>query len=246
VGAHWPNIRRYLSQRHFSRWKIVLLALVVLGVCHPVILRLLTWPLVADDAAAECDCYCIHGAELGAEGFEPFDNAAQWYREQPGRKILVLLPHETRIVEIGAVPSFEETCRKELGKRGIASAAIQPVPADALDVWDEARGISIWMKAHPESTLRIACGPFGGTRLRYVLGRVLAPAEASRVHVASLADPSYSAQNWWRSRWGVKEFMYAWLELGYAWTSSGNPQPRPAGARAFQEEIRARIGEAPP
>jgi len=64
--------------------------------------------------------------------------------------------------------------------------------------------------------------------------------------LAMLPDPECRVGSWWRSREGVKDFMYAWLDLFYAWAEGENAGPLPAGAAAFQEEIRAKIGEAPP
>jgi hypothetical protein len=81
--------------------------------------------------------------------------------------------------------------------------------------------------------------------LRYVLHKVLAPADARRVHLAILADPGFSLGSWWRSRPGVKAFMYAWLELAYAWAVPGNSRRHPASAQDFQDQVTARIGEAP-
>ncbi len=40
--------------------------------------------------------------------------------------------------------------------------------------------------------------------------------------------------------------MYGWLGLIYAWAEGDEARPASAGAAAFREEIRARIGEAPP
>jgi hypothetical protein len=246
LGTLWPNIRRCFSQCLASRRRVILLAIILfLGLGYSAILRLLTWPLVADDSSAECECFCFHGDELGVDGFEPFTTAAQWYHEQGGRKILLLLPYKSRIVEIGAVPSFEETCRRELANLGVPKADIESIPADALNVWDEARSLSDWMQAHPTSSVRLACSCTGGGRLRYVLHKVLAPADARRVHLAILADPGFSLGSWWRSRPGVKAFMYAWLELAYAWAVPGNSRRHPASAQDFQDQVTARIGEAP-
>jgi hypothetical protein len=245
--ANWSNIRRCLLPRCACRRWMVLLALVILlGLGHPLILRILTWPLTEDDSSTDCDYYCVRGGELGADGFEPFDSAARWYHEQGGRKILLLLPHQSRIVEIGAVPSFEQSCRSELGKRGVPPADLVPILADALNVWDEAHALSAWLKEHPAANVRFACNSLGGGRLRYVFNKVLDPADAHRVHMATLEDPSLYTRSWWRTRTGVKDFMYAWLELAYAWVYPDNSRPRPARAGRFQEEVRASIGEAPP
>jgi hypothetical protein len=236
------TVSRFLGRRTV----ILLVVLVLLGLGHALILRLLARPLAAADSSAACNYFCIHGGELGAEGFEPFAAAAAWHGNPPGRKILLLLPHASRIVEIGAVRSFEETCRSELDKVGVPDEDIWPIRADARNVWDEAHALSDWLKERPDATVRLACSSFSGGRLRFVFNRVLGPADAQRVQLATLPDPKRPADAWWRSRAGVKDFMYAWLELAYAWTYRGYPRVQPPDAATFQHDIRARIGEAPP
>jgi hypothetical protein len=249
-------VKLVFSWRPSRRTVILLAVLILLGLGHAFILRLLARPLVADDSSAGRapsagrlaggDYFCLHGSELGTDGYEAFAAAAAWHGESAGRKILLLLPHPSRVVEIGAVRSFEEACRSELGKCGIPAADIRPLPADALDVWGEARALSEWLKERPDATVRLACSSLGSGRLRFVLNKVLDPADARRVHLATLPDPRYSAERWWRSRTGVKDFMYAWLDLAYTWTDRGSPRPCPPNAARFQEEVRAKIGEAPP
>jgi hypothetical protein len=225
---------------------IVLVVLVLLGLGHAPILRLLAWPLTAGGSSAECDYFCIRGNELGTDGLEPYDAAAAWRGKSAGRRILLLLPRTTRIVEIGAVRSFEQTCLSELSKRGVPPADVWSIRADARDIWDETHAMDGWLKAHPDSKVGMACSPFNSGRLRYVLDRVFGPADAARVRLIWLPDPGSDVDAWWRSRRGVKDFMYAWLELIYAWTEGEHARPLPVGAAVFQQEVRAQIGVAPP
>ena len=101
---------------------------------------------------------------MGTDGFEPFDHAAAWHAEAPGRKILLLLPPDSRIVEIGAVRSFERMCRSELDKRGMPPADVLTIRAAARDVWGEAHAMADWLPAHPGATVVLACGPLGSGR----------------------------------------------------------------------------------
>ena len=185
----------------------------------------------------------------------PLDRAAQWQKagQQQGRAggaILIILPRTSRIVEIGAVPSFEAICRSELGKRGIAADDVESVPAGAHNPWEEARALGDWLKRHDskdsaQATVSLACSPFATGRLRYIFNNVLGPGDAERVRLVSLPDPACPLESWWRTRRGVKEFMYAWLELLYTW-GRGEQVPVPQSTAAiFQSEVRAAIGEAP-
>ncbi len=195
------------------RTVIVLAVLVVLGLAHAPILRLLAWPLMARESSLQADFYCLHGAEFSAEGFQPFDHAAAWHAEAPGRKILLLLPPDTRVVEIDAVRSFEAMCRSELDKQRIPPSDVLSIRAASRDAWGEARAMAEWLGEHPGATVVLACNPLKSGRLRYVFDKVIGPADAARVRLVLLAKPRAAAAAWWRSRSGVKDFMYAWLEL---------------------------------
>jgi hypothetical protein len=225
---------------------ILLVVLVLLGLAHPLILRLLARPLLAGGSPAECDYFCIHGSEVGADGFQPYDAAGVWYGARAGRTVLLLLPRATRIVEIGALRSFEQASLSELDKRGVPPADVCSIHADARNFWDEAHALDEWLQAHPRARVWLACSPSNSGRLRYVLDKVLRPVESARVGLKLLPNPESRLDVWWRSRSGVKDFMYGWLALIYAWAGEPHTRPLPAGAAAFQEEIRSQIGEAPP
>jgi hypothetical protein len=233
-------LKRRLSRR---AW-IGLAVLLLLGLGHGLILRLLAWPLMARETSVESDWFCIRGTELGTDGYEPYDAAAAWYGKSAGRKVLLILPRMTRIVEIGAVRSFERTSRDEFSKRGVPSADIVSLHADARDIWGEVYAVNDWLKGHADAKITMACSPFNSGRLRYVLHKV-AGSEGVRVGLLWLPDPETDLERWWRSRRGVKDFMYAWLELTYARMEGDQARPFPNGADSFQQEIRARIGETP-
>ncbi len=243
----WPNIRHCLVCKRLPRRTMILLAgLVLLVLVRGPILRVLAWPLLSQGPAQQADFYCLHGAELGVEGFEAFDQAAAWQAELPARKILLLLPLDSRIVEIGAVPSFEQMCRKELARRRIPPSDVVTIRAASGNVWGEAHAVQDWLREHPDATVVLACSPLGSGRLRYVFDRIIGPVDAARVRLTWLPEPGTGPNAWWRSRDGVKDFMYSWLELIYAWVEGDDARPLPLGTAAFQEEIRAKIGEAPP
>ena len=269
IQRAWTNIRRWLVGRR--RTAIVLGLLVILLALHPFLLRLAALPLTASGVSAcgsssASEFFCIHGGELGVDGSDAFDRAANWHGQSAGRKILLLLPRTSRIVEIGAVRSFEETCRSELAKRGIPPADIESIDAHAYSSWDEARGLSAWLKQHPEATVRLECSLFASGRLRYTFDKVLGRDDGQRVRFELSVNPACREDSWWRTRTGVKDFMYAWLQLLYAWCQgrengdSPHLPERPGGccaqmgtvpvfppdAATFQREIRASIGEAPP
>ena len=93
--------------------------------------------------------------------------------------------------------------------------------------------------------MKIACSPFASGRLRYVFNKVLGPVDAQRVRLAILPDPDCRMESWWRSRGGVKEFMYGWLGLIYAWAKGDEARPRPVGAAAFQRKSALELARRP-
>jgi hypothetical protein len=237
----------FMVKQRFSRWIVILLAvLIMLGLGHAFILRLVAWPLTAKGALSwQAGFYALHGDEYGADGFEAFDSAAAWYAEAPGRKILLFLPPDSHLVEIGAVRSFERTCRSELDKRRIPMSDVLSVHVASRGAAAEARVAANWLAEHREATVMLACSAFRSNWLRQVFDNVLGPADAGRIEFVMLADPKCRPENWWKSRAGVKEFMYGWLELIYGWSGGDKDCRHPTGAAEFQQEMRTKIGEAP-
>ena len=234
-----------MPRRLSRRTLLVLLALAAIALLHPLILRMLAWPVQSFDAPDTAGYFCLHGRELGIDGFKALDRAAAWHRET-GRTILLLMPQASQLVEVGAVPSFDQTCRRQLVKRGVPDEKVEAIRANARNTWDEARALGDWLKQHPEATVSLACSPFSGGRLRYVFNRVLERQSNSRVRLAVLPDPTSDAAAWWRSRNGVKDFMYAWLNLAYTWSAGDDEPAAQPSAAAFRMTVAAEIGEAPP
>jgi hypothetical protein len=238
----WATLFEQCTLRR--RTLVVLLVLLVLVVVHSPILQMLAWPLQAADSSTSNTCFCLHGGELGIDGFKALDRAAEWHRETGGT-VLLIIPRANRLVELGAAPSFEQTCRRGLAKRGVPDADVNAIHADARNTWDEARALGEWLDQHPQATVSLACSPFAGGRLRYVLNKVLYPHTGSRERLAALADTTSAATAWWRSRSGVKDFMYAWLDLAYAWCAGDDAPAVQPSAATFRMTVAAEIGEAP-
>jgi hypothetical protein len=242
-----------LTERMVSiskRWcKVgVLLALAVaLWFAHSWLLSVgVARPLIADDPPADAQYLCLRGDEFGFDGEDCLDQAATWRRATPAGRILLLEPWPRRIVDIGILPSFEQTARRELGQRGVADDAVVLVRGRAKDEWEEARLLQTWLQERPEASIVVLCSRFQSGQRRYVLDTVLAPADARRVAVRGLADPRYDETNWWKSRSGVKAVMFGWLRLIYAWgRGEDRDVPRRYTADEYQTLLKTTFGEAP-
>ena len=228
---------------------LALLAVAFVWLLHPLVLRLLARPLQSADPDAPSEYFCLRGGEQGIDGFDAFDRAAQWHRTMAGQgraggTILLVLPRTSRIVEIGAVPSFEQTCRRELLNAGLLRLTLSRFPAIPTTPGTRLRALADWLARHPRATVSLACGPYTAGEQRYVFDKVLGPRDSRRVRLMCLPDPACPPDSWWKTRTGVKEFMFAWLELLYAWCHGDDaPAPQPSAA-VFESEVRTTIGEA--
>jgi hypothetical protein len=240
------NCRLCAGERLLGRMTIVLVVLLVVAVAHPLILRMLAWPLVASDSSTACDYFCIQGDELGPGGYEPFDAAAAWLARTPGGKVLLILPPASRVVEIGAVRSFDEMGRSELAKRGVRGTEVLSIQATGYETWDKVHALRDWLHEHPGATVKMACSGHDSGKWKYVFAKVLGPVDAPRVAFMALPDPNYPIESWWRSRRGTKDLMYGWLDLIHTRLQGPSSRPVASDAAKFQEEVRAKIGEARP
>ena len=157
---------------------------------HGPLLRMLSWPLVDEQAPGEAALRCLHGNEYGAEGDPTLDESVQWCREAPGRRILLLEPRPHRVVQQQIVPSFDEMVRRELIARGVRGAAIVTVPGKAGNDWEKARLLGAWLQQNPTAEVLLVCDRFHSGRLRYVLDSVLGRELAGRAGSAPWPIPA--------------------------------------------------------
>jgi hypothetical protein len=130
--------------------------------------------------------------------------------------------------------------RRELARRGVHDAAITTIAGSARDCWEEAGLLGTWLGQHPGEEMTLVCGRFNSGQVRRILDSVLGRQEAARVRIRALADPDYDETNWWRSRRGVKGFMFGWLGLAYAW---GEGKDRIAPPRWSVQEYQSLLDE---
>jgi hypothetical protein len=242
-----PELTSRLLTRHVVRRLAVVLALVSLvWLVHRPLLRGLARPLISDERQGECDAICLHGTEMGADGDRCYEEATARWQQLPSRSILLIEPQPRRLSELGAVPSFEAFCRSQLGKRSVAAGAVRLIPGRARDVWDEAHVLGSWLEANPGRRVSLLCNQFSSRRIRYALDHVLGPEDAARVDVVPLTDRLVDEDNWWRSRQGVKNFMFAWLGLIYT-VRYGEQRVPPTrwSVAEYEEMLQAKLGDAP-
>ena len=156
---------------------VLLAVLVGLGLLHSPILQLLGWPLVAQGVARSRrpTFTAFKGASLGPTALSRSIAASGWYYEAPNRKILLLLPPDSRIVEVGAMRSFEWMCRSELDKRGIPASDVLSIRTRSSDVWGGAHALADWLAAHPGVKVLLACNRMDSGLQHYVFEKSSVP-----------------------------------------------------------------------
>jgi hypothetical protein len=204
------------------------------------VLRGLASLLVVDQAPAADDDLVLRGSEWGGGGHS-FDHAAAWIRVRPTSAVLLMSDRPGRVAEIGVLASFESLARQELARRGVPDAAVSPIPGAGRDEWDEARLLQAWLHEHPDRSVAWASCRFNTRRLRLILDSVLGPEDAARVRVVALcgtAPDDIRTDNWWHSRDGVRQFMFAWLALVYArWNGEDRIAPSQQDVAAYEEML---------
>lgn len=229
------------------RWIVVLLAAVaLLGIGHRPLLQLLARPLVAEEGEADTDFVCLQAAGVTVEGEASFDLAAAWHHHRPTGRLLLLEPWPQRLVEIGVVPSFETVCRRELAKRGVPDAALILIPGKVRDDWQKAQILRAWLRDRPGTEVALVCNRFRSGQTRHIFSKVLGPDDTLRVRIVMSPNPEFDETDWWRTRRGIKGFMYGWLELAFTWCLGENRfVPQRFDAATYEALLQQTFGKPP-
>jgi hypothetical protein len=210
------------------------------------LLGALAAPLAVEQSPGDARYMVLRGDERGPSGSHALDEAANFFRAAPTHQIVLIGRRPGRVVELGILPSFVAMSRRELASRGVPGSAMVVAGDTAMDEWDEARLLAAWLHDRPGVTVAFACSQFRSGKMRYVLDRVLSREDAARVRIFSLRAPDCDARSWWRSRSGVKEFMFSWLEMAYArWEGENRPVPQRLDADAYRKKLDRALARAP-
>ena len=89
----------------------------------------------------------------------------------------------------------------------------------------------------------VVCRQFESGHFRFIVDSVLKPGTAARVGILALPARGRDPTNWWRSRSGVKDFMFFWLQMAYARYGGPNrPVVRRQSLDAYQATLRDAFG----
>lgn len=224
----------------------VLIVLACVWFWHAAILQNIAWLLIVDRQQAQPDWVCIRTEDgLSCDGDRCYDRAAQLYREDTLRGILLIEPYPTRLVQIGVLPCFEAISRCQLEARGVPNKAVFVITGKAENPWQEARLLDRWLEDRSRTRVLLLCNRFESRRWRIVLDTVLQPDHAARVGILALPDRRYDETDWWKSRRGVKGFFYGCLALAYAWFQGEDVSPRELwDPDDYQRMLKRAVGKA--
>lgn len=166
----------------------------------------------------EANCVWIRTCDgLSGDGVACYDWAAMLFHNDRSRHMLLSVPPPNRLVQAGALPSFEETSLRELSARAIPIEAVITIEGNEHDPWQEVRFLEAWLDERPKARVVLLCNRFAGRFWRRVLDSVLQSEYRERVAVWALPDPLCDETNWWRTRGGFKNVFNSYVALLYAW-----------------------------
>jgi uncharacterized SAM-binding protein YcdF (DUF218 family) len=107
--------------------------------------------------------------------------------------------------------SIAELMQHDLADRGVGADAVLRFPNRARNTLEEAGAVSTLLSSHGWKKILIVTSNYHTRRARYIYDHVLAP--GTELRVVAAPDPVYDPNSWWRTREGLKTFLYE--TLGY-------------------------------
>ena len=217
-----PRRRSKRSSRRKVRLAAILIATVCVLLLHGPALQAIGTILVVDElsplgeSAWTADgMLVLEGGAADADGRH--DEGARSCRENGIRQVLLMQLHPEPVVRSGVVPPPHLRGRRALTSAGVPDQRIEVIPGDAGNRWQEARQLEAWLKARPRFRLVVLVHRLRSRHQRAIYDSILDPAVATRIRVLGLKGNGSNEANWWKSRHGVKSFMFAALELAHGW-----------------------------
>ena len=223
------------------KWKIIA-AIAVVGFAgavlfHAPLLRGLAGPLIVDQTTDDYDSICLLPVFQTPDGDRCYDVAGDLFRKNPSAQVLIVVHPPDRIVEAGALASFETISRRELGVRGVPGDSILILRSRWIDDWAAAEALAGRLRERPESSVLLLCAEFHSALVRAVLNDVLDPAAVKRVRVMPLSDRRFDQTNWWTSRCGVRELGMNWLVRLQGWLGGQAAHPPRKSADDYRRDF---------
>ncbi len=148
--------------------RLLVLAVVFAAAClfHAPILRGLARLLIVDQPTDDYDCVCISPWGYHAGGDRCYDVAAELHRRKPSCRVLLVATAPNRLEEIGVMPSFEATSRRQLLARHVPAEAVTVLRGEPWNDWANAEALAAWMNDHPGHGVLLLSDQFHSGQMR--------------------------------------------------------------------------------
>jgi len=168
--------------------------------------------VVVQSKPCNAEFVCIADVDCG----QCYRVAAERSKQHAIQGILLCTNESQRIVLMGAIPAFEELGRQKLVNDGVASTAIEILPGECRNDWDQGRRINRWLEENPNKRVCLLCDLFASRRWSLILDHTLTATTRPRVTIEGVTDPRYNETTWWRRRMGIKSYFNSIVQLVYA------------------------------
>lgn len=184
---------------------------------HGWMLRACVTPLVHRDAVTDVDVLIVLDGQGG------YELARDWISQGDAKSLLLYQRKPSRVVALGVLPTH-----LELSRQMVASLEI---PADKVEVLDPE--IATMRQLLQIAVARQQSGERVGlvmtewrSRLVFEELQRLIEQPTERPLLVLIQDPEVRADDWWRTRHGVRLVAMSWTRLlAHRWTDDHNPAP---------------------
>lgn len=203
-----------------ARLVLMLLSMsLALWLCSP----LLCWGaarlLICDESAESAS------VALLVSGDRVYDAAAEFYRADSNRKLLLIGRRSNRLERAGVLEP--DVPLRLLRERGVPPETLTGLECDGLDDWQAAAVLANWLQEHPDASVAVLCDRFDSRRQRWILNAVLSAADTPRVRVCAIRGRNYTETNWQRGGLeGLLGFLKASITLTHAIVMGPSPPAR--------------------
>lgn len=142
--------------------------------------------------------------------------AAALYKSQVAPKVLIFEYASSEVIGMGLVLSQTELYRRVLEFEGLPHAAIQVIPGEVHDTWEEALAVRTVLPRRQPTRLVVVTSPEHTRRALWAFQKVFAGMPVD-VRMAPARHLTFDETNWWRDDEGVLVYLHEYLKLPYYW-----------------------------
>lgn len=155
----------------------------------------------------------------GANDRRPFVAAALHRRGYTQQIIIPTLAPSPDVLS-GNAPPTHEVMKRVFLNRGVAREDLLILDTQIRTTFDEAEALRQFLASRPDAEVAIVTDDYHTRRTRWVFRRSLGDQAANVYFIAGPVE-GVTADNWWKTRKGLKAYTSEYLKLGYYWCRFG-------------------------